>query len=151
APPPPNAVRDNYKDLIFQQSNKEDVNIGIQTGRLGGEGRRHIHPKPSMEEGIGVHSQKGHYRDSEGRRYIPERDSLMAQKKENETRERESMTTGAGGPAPIQRPANHISEDHMAHFGCTAADEPPIGGERKRHSHIPKDNFVSPGTYNCKE
>ncbi|CAJ1388394.1 unnamed protein product [Effrenium voratum] len=64
----------------------QDVNIGIQTGRLGGEGRRHIHPKPSMEEGIGVHSQKGHYRDSEGRRYIPERDSLMAQKKENEAR-----------------------------------------------------------------
>ena len=25
APPPPNAVRDNYKDLIFQQSNKEEI------------------------------------------------------------------------------------------------------------------------------
>lgn len=142
--------KDNYKDLKLQQNEfKEDPKMGIQTGRIGGEGKKHIFPKQNMVHN-GVSTSEG-MRNTEGRRYIPTIDSLMEQKKENEAHERVLMERGCDGPAPVNRPSNHVSEDHMAYFGCTNADEPPVGGDRRRHSHIPKDHFVGLCTWESTE
>ncbi|CAE6926787.1 Ovca2 [Symbiodinium natans] len=148
------ASRDNYKDLKMQQNAfKEDPKLGIQTGRAGGEGKRHLFPKQNMvthgvssAEPQGITSLRA---TLEGRRYIPTVDNLMEQKKENEARERALMAGGASGPAPVNRPSNHISEDHMAHFGCTNTDEPAAGG--RRHANKPRDHFVGAGTWETTE
>eukprot|EP00439_Symbiodinium_sp_Y106_P035528 s1503_g4.t1 len=84
-----NASRDNYKDLKMQQNDfKEDPRLGIQTGRVGGEGKRHLFPKQNMvthgvsaAEPQGIASLRA---TPEGRRYIPTVDNLMEQKRENE-------------------------------------------------------------------
>eukprot|EP00913_Durusdinium_trenchii_P009612 g9031.t1 len=94
----------------------QDPKMGIQTGRIGGEGKKHIFPKQNMVHN-GVSTSEG-MRNTEGRRYIPTIDSLMEQKKENEAHERVLMERGCDGPAPVNRPSNHVSEDHMAYFGC---------------------------------
>ncbi|CAE7878021.1 Ovca2 [Symbiodinium necroappetens] len=149
-----NACRDNYKDLKMQQNDfKEDPRLGIQTGRAGGEGKRHLFPKQNMvTHGVSAAEPQGiaSLRPTpEGRRYIPTVDNLMEQKRENEARERALMAGGAAGPAPVNRPANHISEDHMAHFGCTNEDEPSLGG--RRHANKPRDHFIGAGTWETTE
>jgi len=141
--------KDNYRDLKMQKGEfKEDVQRGIQTGRIGGEGKRHIQPKQNMVDGI---STAEVFRASERRRYIPTVDNLMEQKQENEARERALMEKGCDGPVPVTRPSNHVSEDHFAHFGCTNMDEPPVGGDRKKHNNIPKGHFVNLGHWESTE
>lgn len=141
--------KDNYKDLKMQQNEfKEDPKLGIQTGRPGGEGKKHIFPKQNMVDGI---STAADYRATEGRRYIPTVDSLMEQKKENEARERALMEKGCDGPVPVNRPSNHISEDHMAYFGCPSSDEQPVRGDQRRHANIPKGHFVNLGHWESTE
>jgi len=151
---PLSARRDNYKDLKMQQNDfKEDPRLGIQTGRLGGEGKRHLFPKQNMvTHGVSSAEPQGiaSLRPTpEGRRYIPTMDNLMEQKRENEARERALLEGGASGPAPVNRPSNHVSEDHMAYFGCTNADEAIPGG--RRHANKPRDHFLGAATWESTE
>ncbi|CAE7718280.1 Ovca2 [Symbiodinium sp. CCMP2456] len=126
-----NASRDNYKDLKMQQNDfKEDPRLGIQTGRAGGEGKRHLFPKQNMvTHGVSSAEPQGiaSLRPTpEGRRYIPTVDNLMEQKRENEARERALMAGGAAGPAPVNRRFQ----------SCLQQDEPSLGG--RRHANKPR-------------
>lgn len=151
------ATRDHYDDLLKQKKEFAGFRAeGIQTLRVGGEGRRHLFPQENMDcfgvaasEPKGIQSLKG---EGEGRRYLSCVDHLV--------------DMGTGGPPPenigIQswRPggegARHIHPEDCLALGLapTPSDEPQIlaGGERKRHIQ-PKDSMMNFGvadTQPCK-
>eukprot|EP00931_Biecheleriopsis_adriatica_P008349 TRINITY_DN109550_c0_g1_i1.p1 TRINITY_DN109550_c0_g1~~TRINITY_DN109550_c0_g1_i1.p1 ORF type:complete len:364 (-),score=86.06 TRINITY_DN109550_c0_g1_i1:104-1195(-) len=161
-PPPLDAMRDHFQDLKYHQNEfKEAPNLGIQSLRVGGEGKKHLFPKQNMvASGVSAAEPQGieTLKDQpEGRRYIACPDSIMQQRQENEEHQRAGyaissrpqatpgVRTAAGGPT------RHVSENHFAHFGCTDAEEAPIGGERRRHANIPQDHFVSHGTFDSSQ
>mmetsp|Transcript_16622 Transcript_16622/g.29106 ORF Transcript_16622/g.29106 Transcript_16622/m.29106 type:complete len:360 (+) Transcript_16622:52-1131(+) len=140
------ADRDHYQDLKNQQNEfKEDRNNGIQSGRAGGEGRRHLFPKQNMvhmglssAEPQGIQTLKD---TQEGRRYIAPEDHIRDQQQDA----MEAVNTARSARTAVGGPSHHVSESHMAYYGCADQDDPPIGGERRSHAHIPQDHIVSNG------
>eukprot|EP00930_Biecheleria_cincta_P100236 TRINITY_DN9186_c0_g1_i3.p2 TRINITY_DN9186_c0_g1~~TRINITY_DN9186_c0_g1_i3.p2 ORF type:complete len:355 (+),score=65.17 TRINITY_DN9186_c0_g1_i3:42-1106(+) len=147
----PDAQRDHYRDLKLQQNEfKEAKELGIQSGREGGEGRRHIFPKQNMvcagmsaAEPAGIQTLKD---TPEGRRYIPAQDNIR-DNMEVAWQQPPAIRTAVGGPA------HHVGESHLdrGDLGCINNEETPIGGERRRHANIPEDHFVGQATFEVKE
>lgn len=154
------ASRDHYNDLLEQRNEfKEAVPRGIGTMRVGGEGRRHIFPKTSMDthgisavDDVGIEAMK----QKEGRRYIRARDSVAEQKREAEAIERgeapavaprrtaESTRLGGDAMRKTLFPDADETSSRAGSAGYPSRQAAPIGGERKRHI-IRQDHMLTPG------
>jgi len=146
------ATRDNFHDLKYQRNEfKDPPNLGIQTMRPGGEGKRHIPTKHSMvccgvsEANVqGIQTLKA---SGEGRRYLACNDHVMEQK-----REMQKESQDFDGPVEVCSPrtgvdpVRHVSESHMSAQGLAVPPvEAHIGGDRRKHAH-PPDRLVNQGT-----
>lgn len=144
------AQRDHYRDLKLQQNEfKEAKQHGIESGREGGEGRKHIFPKQNMvcagmsaAEPQGIETLRN---TPEGRRYIPATDNIRDNMEV--AWQQPPIRTAVGGPS------HHVGESHLdrADLGCVNNEEMPIGGERRRHANIPEDHFVGQATFQVPE
>jgi len=145
-------TRDNFCDLKYQRNEfKDPPNLGIQTMRMGGEGRRHIPTPHNMaccgvsEANVqGIQTLKA---SGEGRRYLACNDHLMEQKREMQKESQASdVPVKPCSPRTGVDPVRHVSECHMSALGLA---EPPveahIGGDRRRHAN-PPDRLVNQGT-----
>jgi len=144
------AARDHYDDLLMQRNEFKEAPVhGIQTMRVGGEGKKHIFPQDNFENsGVskaqprGIQTMKN---TPEGRRYLQCKDHL-------------SWELHGGGEEPPAtasrvRPENtpHVSRDQMASPGVSGPRaEPHIGGERRKHLD-PGAHMVSPGVCDVPE
>lgn len=139
--------RDHYRDLKDQSNEFADaehhINLGIQSRRPGGEGKKHITPSTNMvnlgmstADAQGIQTMKA---NGEGRKYLSCKDTLAEHLYDMES------------PAPPARrnppePEKHVSHTRMDAYGVGAPSvEPSIGGERRRHQP-PPDNMVGVGT-----
>lgn len=127
------ATRDHYDDLL--NNRKEFVNAdqryGIVSGKVGGEGRKHLRPASNMEA-CGVSSVDGNA--SSGRKPLACVDHLMEQKRDS--------------PSKSDLRSEHVpparSSGCAVWPGAEEGGESPIGGERRRHANVP-DSMVNVG------
>lgn len=138
--------KDNYVDLKYQRNKYEEVpNLGIQSGRPGGEGKRHL-PTPHNMLGYGVSTTEA--LPSEGRRFLACDDHLMDQKHGIEAPEPASARAGGvpSSPRASAQPVRHVSESHMYGPGIAAPfSEHHVTGDRRRHIST-SDRMVNHGT-----
>mmetsp|Transcript_119715 Transcript_119715/g.233057 ORF Transcript_119715/g.233057 Transcript_119715/m.233057 type:complete len:371 (-) Transcript_119715:256-1368(-) len=146
------ATRDNFGDLKYQRNAfKDPPNLGIQTMRPGGEGKRHIPAKHNMvccgvsEANVqGIETLKA---SGEGRRHLACNDHLMEQKRDmlKETQASNVPVKSCSQRAGVD-PVRHVSESHMSAQGLAEPlVEAHIGGDRRRHAN-PPDRLVNHGT-----
>jgi len=134
------AQRDHYQDLLMRQKEFQEVpNLGLESMRPGGEGRRHLVPKEHMAvtgvsnvEAVGIESLKT---GGEGRRHFTPQDHLMEQQREMEAL---AQRPASAGPVTPHVPENHVSRSHLTYQGIAGDEvvEAPIGGERRRHADV---------------
>mmetsp|Transcript_10734 Transcript_10734/g.30292 ORF Transcript_10734/g.30292 Transcript_10734/m.30292 type:complete len:375 (-) Transcript_10734:30-1154(-) len=135
--------KDRYVDLKLQRNDfAEAPNLGIQSGRPGGEGRRHL-PTPHNMASCGVSTAPP--KVGEGRRYLSCDDHLMEQKHGVEAPHAPRLEV-PGSPRASAEPVRHVSESHMSGPGVSSPpSEQHVTGQRRRHIATP-DRMVNQGT-----
>lgn len=124
------AVRDHYGDMMHRRKEFAGEPVfGIESQRIGGEGRRHLQPVDHMVgQGLSKSSPRGveTLREAgEGRRYIRPRDNVQEHIEENE-----AVFSGFSTPPPLPRARKYMSEnDTFAGHGSRTA----LGTGRKEH------------------
>eukprot|EP00928_Gymnodinium_smaydae_P089094 TRINITY_DN73096_c0_g1_i1.p1 TRINITY_DN73096_c0_g1~~TRINITY_DN73096_c0_g1_i1.p1 ORF type:complete len:345 (-),score=44.31 TRINITY_DN73096_c0_g1_i1:122-1156(-) len=130
--------RDSFRDLIEHKKEFEDpephMNLGIETLRPGGEGRKHFQEDKNIEGCSITPSPKN--TAVGGRKYLGCKDSVSEHRAQLDAAAKglaphptEPIRRLAGGP-----PDKHVSNTKMAQMGIAEPEfEPHIGGERKRH------------------
>lgn len=146
------ATRDHYSDLKFQRKEFKEAPVqGIQSLRLGGEGRKHLFPKENMVASgvsssgpVGIQTMKP---GGEGRRFIDCHDHLFEQKRDLEAHGNEPAVPSPRQMSPrcTPNPVRHVSETNMSYQGLSEPRvEAPLVGDRKRHMQ-PQDHMMTQG------
>lgn len=144
------AMRDHYADLKYHRAEFEQApNQGITSLREGGEGRRHfaqeLHNAASPGQSPPPKEGQGQRENGEGRKFLGCDDHIAQQQKELE-----AMQQGFKPAASTRRELGggelgHVSDTSMTYLGVSApAEEPPIGGDRRRHASQP-DHMLNSG------
>jgi len=132
------ATRDHFGDLKMQRNEfAQHRNEGIQSLRVGGEGRKYNNPGSHFKDGVadvapqGIQSLKA---GGEGRRYLAPEDHLMVDlRQDNPPVEQKGLIR------------TKMTEHNMVDLGtANPGQEPNVGGERKRHIQ-PPDHMMSHG------
>jgi len=150
--------RDSYHDLKMENREFADVDhhlqLGIQSMRIGGEGRKHIeHPTSMVNMGLSAAEHRGVQtmkEGGEGRRYHRCHDNVAEQKYELQANDLEPPIAEQ---RPIPEPEKHVSHHRMAgpgtsdpasgHQECGQRCE-YIGHHRRKHGP-PPDHMLGVG------
>jgi hypothetical protein len=152
------AARDHYWDMRHNQREyANDMVFGIESARVGGEGKRHLQPAKNMHctgistaPDLGIETQK---EGGEGRRYIRPRDNINEQAEENE-----AFFRGQAELPTLPSPRRHMSENatfagHGTREAMGTGRPDVVPGnvnlfDRKRHLEC-EDHMMYAGTADC--